>query len=244
MGVEIKGNKEGFAVIIDQELNFLETREKLLQKFEESKEFFKGTKFTKFIAPSLNKADTKYLKSLIEEIYEVEFEETEGEGSSAREIPTEIDNLLNLKDAESSIEKFKEKLTSFDETIDKIKEITSKKENTKQAEIEDNNLKTKFFFENLRSGSEVSYDGNVVIFGDVNPGAKITAKGSIIVLGSFRGMAHAGKNYEGDCFLAALRLLPLQIRIKDLFAVPPQDAKIIENALVKIKSNEIVIEHF
>lgn len=244
MGVEIKGNKEGFAVIIDQEHSFLETREKLLQKFEESKEFFKGTKFTKFVAPSLNKADAKYLKSLLEEVYDVKFEESETENNEKTGFSQETDKGSKLKEAENTIERFKEKLTSFDETIDKIKEITAKSEALKQVETKDNNLKTKFLFENLRSGSEVSYEGNIVVFGDVNPGAKITAHGNIIILGSFRGMAHAGKGNEGDCFLAALRLLPLQIRIKDMFAVPPQDAKIIENALVKIKSNEIVIEHF
>lgn len=243
MSVEIKGNKGGFTLIVDSELSFLEAREKLLQKFEESKEFFKGTKFTGFTAPSLNKADIKYLKDLIEEIYDVQFVDESNSNDKAEQKNKE--NAINLKDAESSIEKFKEKLTSFDETIDKIKEITSKKTEAKVEDLlDDNNLKTKFLFENLRSGSEVEYEGNIVIFGDVNPGAKITAKGSIIVLGSFRGMAHAGKGNDESCFLAALKLLPLQIRIKDLFAVPPQNAEIIENALAKIKSNEIVIEHF
>ena len=56
-------------------------------------------------------------------------------------------------------------------------------------------------------------------------------------------MAHAGKG-NTDCFLAALKLLPLQIRIEDMFAVPPEDATMLTNALVKNRDGEIVIENF
>ena len=56
-------------------------------------------------------------------------------------------------------------------------------------------------------------------------------------------MAHAGKG-NTNCFLAALKLLPLQIRIGNLFAVPPEDAKILTNAIVKSKDGEIIIETF
>lgn len=246
MGIEIKGTKEGFSVITDNEYDFLETRTKLLQKFEESKDFFKGTKFIGFIAPNLNKADKIYLKNLLEELYDVKFDEQENHMEESMVKITEYQDCSNIIESESSIEKLKEKLTSFDETIDKIKEITAKKENhISETSPNDDNLKTKFIFENLRSGAEVEYDGNIVIFGDVNPGAKITAKGNIIVLGSFRGVAYAGKENDGCmCFLAALKLLPLQIRIQNLFAVPPQDAKIIENAIVKQIEDQIVIEHF
>lgn len=242
MSVDIKGRREGFSIIIDESSDFFETREKLLQKFEESKEFLRGAIFTSFIAPGLKLADVDYLKKLITEVYSVTFIDEEEEKNQVA--PSESAGM-DKDDELDQVSQFKEKLSSFDQTIDKILRITGDNNSEKpELEIEDNNLKTKFVFDNMRSGSEVEYDGNVVIFGDVNPGARVTAKGSIIIMGSFRGMAYAGKDNEEDCFLAALKLLPLQIRIRDLFAVPPQDAKIIENAIVRIKSEEIIIEQF
>lgn len=233
MGIEIKGTKEGFIINVDENLSFLEIREKLLAKFDESGDFFKKTKFIKFNAPSLKKSDSNYLKQLLSETYDIIFIENDG-----------AQKTVSIKNSLSST-LLREKLSSIDETISKIKNLTKNVEKEKVENLlETKELPTKFIFENLRSGSEIEYAGNVVVFGDVNPGAKITAEGNIIIMGSFRGMAHAGKDSQEDCFLSALRLLPLQIRIKDIFAVPPEDAKIIQNALVKIKNEEIVIESF
>lgn len=256
MGVEIKGQKDGFTIVVDEDLPFVEAREKLVQKFEESGNFFKGAKFFKFIAPGLKNADIRYLKELVVESYDLVFIDEE-EDQEKIEKPVTLKpkvkekaetsrDIVKEEDVSLSVQKLKEKLSSFDETIGKILKITNSEsvEAPKEENKEDNNLKTKFVFENMRSGSELEYDGNIIIFGDVNPGAKIIARGNIIVMGSFRGMAHAGKKSDEPCFIAALKLLPLQIRIQDVFAVPPQDAKIIENAMVTVKSGEIEIEQF
>ena len=48
-----------------------------------------------------------------------------------------------------------------------------------------------------RSGEVIRYPGDVVVFGDVNPGAEIIAGGDIMVLGTLRGMAHAGHDPNG-----------------------------------------------
>lgn len=247
MGIEIKGQKGGFYIVIEEGLSFIDAREKLIQKFEESGSFFKGAKFFRLEAPGLKKADVKYLTDLLSESYNVTFLEEEADTQEKN-----VSNSANAKekqsveeDVSSSVQKLKEKLSSFDETMGKILQITSNESKLPpKVEEQDNNLKTKFVFENMRSGAEVEYDGNVIIFGDVNPGAKIIAKGNIMVMGSFRGMAHAGKKNDQPCFIAALRLLPLQIRIQDVFAVPPQDAKMIENAMVTVKNGEIEIEQF
>ena len=243
MGLEIKGTKSGFIINIAQTIDFINARKVLLDKFEESNEFFKGSKFIKFNAPGLKNSDINYLKSLLEESYDIIFEEEEEEEEdSIEEIQSKTVHIGHT--SSSNVDMLRDKMTSIDETINRIKNLTKinvteiKKEETKSPE-----LPTKFLFENLRSGAEVEYEGNVVIFGDVNPGAKITATGNIVVLGSFRGMAHAGKG-NTDCFLAALKLLQLQIRIEDMFAVPPEDATMLTNALVKNKDGEIVIENF
>lgn len=247
MGIEIKGQKDGFYIVIDEGLPFIEAREKLIQKFEESGTFFKGAKFFRLDAPGLKKADIHYLMELIKESYNVTFvDEDADENKKIVKISRQTKVQSPEEDVSSSVQKLKEKLSSFDETIGKILKITATEEEvaTTKKDETDRNLKTKFVFENMRSGAELEYDGNVIIFGDVNPGAKIIAKGNIIVMGSFRGMAYAGKKNDQNCFIAALKLLPLQIRIHDVFAVPPQDAKIIENAMVTVKNGEIEIEQF
>lgn len=241
MSVEIKGHREGFSIIIDGRVDFSEAKEMILQKFDESKDFFKGANFLDFNAPGLEASDITHLKNILTDHYRVNFISKEEE-SENRKKNIHSDFQGEARDYQDD---YKARFSSLDETINRIKQITSNESKMdKKVKIEDNNLKTKFVFENMRSGAEIEYDGNLVIFGDVNPGARVTAKGNILIMGSFRGMAYAGKDNTEDCFVAALKLLPLQIRIKDLFAVPPEDAKIIEQAMVKIQSGEIVIEHF
>jgi septum site-determining protein MinC len=73
----------------------------------------------------------------------------------------------------------------------------------------------------VRSGQLIEYNGNIVIVGDVNPGAQIKATGSIVVMGTMRGVAHAGSNGDYGTFVAALNLLPAQIRIGDIITRSP-----------------------
>src|SRR5690606_9223855 len=44
----------------------------------------------------------------------------------------------------------------------------------------------------VRSGQTMHHDGDLLLVGDVNPGGTVTATGHVLVLGSLRGMAHAG----------------------------------------------------
>jgi septum site-determining protein MinC len=55
--------------------------------------------------------------------------------------------------------------------------------------------------------------GNVVILGDVNPGAEITATGDIIVLGRLGGLAHAGVGGDEDVVVLANNIEATQVRI-------------------------------
>lgn len=95
---------------------------------------------------------------------------------------------------------------------------------------------------NVRSGQKISYDGTLLIFGDVNAGAELVASGHIIVLGTLRGVAHAGCQGNKDAIVYATQLCSLQLRIADLIARAPDGesterhvpeiARIIDNYLV------------
>ena len=66
-----------------------------------------------------------------------------------------------------------------------------------------------------RSGLAVSHDGDLIVLGDVNPGAELTAAGDIVVAGALRGAAHAGFNDVGasSSVIVAATLEPLLLRI-------------------------------
>lgn len=73
----------------------------------------------------------------------------------------------------------------------------------------------------LRSGTRVEHTGNVVIVGDVNPGAEIIATGSILVWGRLRGLVHAGCKGDTAAVVCALDLSPSQLRIAGQIALAP-----------------------
>ena len=62
---------------------------------------------------------------------------------------------------------------------------------------------------------------SIVIIGDVNPGASVISKGNIVIIGSCRGNVYAGASGNAECFVAALVMRPIQIRIADKSARSP-----------------------
>lgn len=82
---------------------------------------------------------------------------------------------------------------------------------------------TVFHKGSLRSGQSIKHDGSIVVLGDVNPGAILTARGNIIVLGALKGFVHAGCMGDDSCYISALNLIPTQIRIADIITyIPPE----------------------
>ncbi len=77
----------------------------------------------------------------------------------------------------------------------------------------------------LRSGQTIRYAGNVVVMGDVNPGASIEAEGDVVVLGSLRGQAHAGVGGREDAVVVALGMLATQLRIGEHIWVGDEDRR-------------------
>lgn len=75
----------------------------------------------------------------------------------------------------------------------------------------------------LRSGQKIHFDGNVVVIGDVNPGAEIIAAGHVIVLGALRGVVHAGASGNEQATILAFRLQPTQLRIANHITRPPDE---------------------
>lgn len=72
---------------------------------------------------------------------------------------------------------------------------------------------TKFYKGSIRSGQRLEFEGSIVIIGDVNDGAEVIAEDNIAILGSLRGMAHAGAKGNEKAIIAASIIEAPQIRI-------------------------------
>jgi septum site-determining protein MinC len=90
---------------------------------------------------------------------------------------------------------------------------------------------TKFHRGSLRSGQRLEFEGSIVILGDVNSGAEVIAGdnivvvkggaeviagGNVVILGTLRGLAHAGANGNKSAIIAANSIETLQIRIANI----------------------------
>lgn len=75
----------------------------------------------------------------------------------------------------------------------------------------------------VRSGQTITHDGNLLYLGDVNPGGSIVASGDIFIMGSLRGMAHAGVNGNEKAIISASYLRPTQLRIAGIISRPPDE---------------------
>lgn len=67
----------------------------------------------------------------------------------------------------------------------------------------------------LRSGQTMEVESGIIILGDVNSEAKISARGNIIVLGSLAGTAIAGTDGNESAFIVALDMKPMLLSIAD-----------------------------
>ena len=75
----------------------------------------------------------------------------------------------------------------------------------------------------IRAGEHLEVDGAVLVLGDVNPGARISARGDVLIWGRLRGIAHAGCHGARHARIVALQLRPLQLRIADAVARGPEE---------------------
>ena len=102
--------------------------------------------------------------------------------------------------------------------------------------------KTKFHEGTVRSGEYIESPGDLLILGDVNPGAKVSAEGNIFIWGRLLGIAHAGREGNYQATISALQLRPVQLRIAKKVARGPKEKPQLGLAeQARIDSGEIII---
>lgn len=70
-----------------------------------------------------------------------------------------------------------------------------------------------FYKGNLSRGDVLESESSIVVIGDVAHGAKVIAKGNIIILGLLQGTAHAGVAGNEDAVVVSFEMQPIQVRI-------------------------------
>ncbi|MCD7870650.1 MAG: septum site-determining protein MinC [Enterocloster clostridioformis] len=82
--------------------------------------------------------------------------------------------------------------------------------------MELNSQTGQFYRGTLKRGDCLESEASIVIIGNVDHGARVTAKGNVIVLGELKGTVTAGVSVNPQAVVLALDMAPLQIRIGDL----------------------------
>ncbi len=98
----------------------------------------------------------------------------------------------------------------------------------------------------MRSGQSVKTDGDVLVWGHLNPGAEIQAGGSVIVAGRLLGVVHAGAFGREDVFVWAGSFETPQVRLghKLCYADPKSTKSWKKGVLITLEDGEPVIrEH-
>ena len=99
----------------------------------------------------------------------------------------------------------------------------------------------------LRGGQKEVFDGDVILAGDVNQGAEIIAGGDVVVIGTLRGVIHAGYPDNEGAVVIALNLTPLQLRIGPLIAIPEEGQNhrgVLRPEVARVLDEQIVIEPY
>ena len=107
--------------------------------------------------------------------------------------------------------------------------------------------KTLLVQKTVRSGQCIRFSGNVVVLGDVNPGAEIAAEGHVAVFGCLRGLVHAGAAGNKEAVIIAFALEPTQLRIADHITRPPDGGKWQASSfpeIAHIQNNVVVIDRY
>jgi len=149
--------------------------------------------------------------------------------------------VLKNKEMDEIEEIIKEKL-EVDVDFDMPKELGL--HNIKKTFIQEVSIsETKFHRGSLRSGQKIEEDGSIVIIGDVNSGAEVVAADNIVVLGTLRGLAHAGAKGNTKAIIAAGKLDTVQLRIANIVREIDRDEEPLHRqAYVYIEDDKVVID--
>lgn len=225
--VSIKGIKDGLLIALSPTEEWQSITQELAARIDEQQAFFKGARVTVDVGERpVPKYELTSLKALLERR---NLSLIVVQSSSATTI--ESAHALDLR-ANVIQDSRLQKNELDDELLDTLP-IDSEEQGTVGVMIK----------RTLRSGRTIHSRGHVVVYGDVNPGAKIIATGDIVIWGRLRGMVHAGAEGDTSAVICALDMSPNQLRIADLIATAPNDKRHkARPEIASVRDEQIVVE--
>lgn len=101
---------------------------------------------------------------------------------------------------------------------------------------------TRIIAKTVRSGAQLESLGSIVVLGDVNAGAELIANDDIIIIGTLRGIAHAGASGNESAVIWAQQIRSPQLRICNALAQAGEEsAKARGPEVAQLKDGAIVL---
>lgn len=100
---------------------------------------------------------------------------------------------------------------------------------------------TKIIRENIRSGRNFYFEGNLVIQGMVSAGAEVLAKGSIQIFGALRGKAIAGIEGDTNATISCTRFNAEMVSIASRYLLFDEPQYTDQSVLILLEDNELIV---
>lgn len=195
-----RGSRRALAISIPHHMELDQLLKELRTRLQESQGFFRGSPVLLEGRP-LSAAERRLVAELVTE-FGMELSEADGEGLAA-DAPGAAESRGGSGPRQQAESRTRGDVFGG------------------QAAVPPPDDRTLLVRRTLRSGQRIFYPGNVVILGDVNPGAEVTCTGDIVVMGRLRGVAHAGAGGNVGARVMAFRLQPTQLRIAHYISRAP-----------------------
>ncbi len=218
--IAIKGTRSGLLLTLEPETPFGDLLNALADRLAEAPAFFRGASLTVDTSRrNLRVSERIQLETLLAHYH------------------------MSVTPVEKTSEVRKEAKTITLPLVDTPTEVAISKEDEQPQRDPRESDDTLFLRRTVRSGQAIHHHSNVVVLGDVNPGAEIVAGGDIIVWGVLRGMVHAGYPDNENAVVCSLLLSPVQLRIGHLLSRPPEGFEAQPRPEVAtIRQGQIVVE--
>lgn len=224
--IAIKGTRNGLLLTMEPETPFGELLNALAERLAEAPGFFRGASLSVDTSRrSLRVSERTQLEALLAH-YQMSMASYPPATPPRTPVEPVVTRDLGMSDQLSGGAASQSALTSEQTTRD-------------LRESDD----TLFLRRTVRSGQAIHHHSNIVVLGDVNPGAEIVAGKDIIVWGVLRGMVHAGYPDNEGAMVCSLCLAPVQLRIAHLLSRPPEGLEVQPRPEVAtIRNGQIVVE--
>lgn len=252
--IEIKGQKEGLWIFLDDQTAIQDVVTALKYKLESSNNFFINAEVTIDSGiRELSEDEKEQIREIVEHDYSLRIKAIthtdKPEFSVDRSGPEETQELENdhveISEEEAEDDEF---MKVLDETFRvPVRRKWEHKETYSSDYLYENEERAFYFRGTVRSGQTLEFPGNLVILGDVNAGAYIIASGDIIVMGRLHGVVHAGAEGEERAVVIGAIFRPSQLRIAQYIGRSPDErprsqTKRPQTEKAYVKDGSIVIE--